>query len=71
MPTMKNNAIDNTIFSIILQICKKNNRTDIDSTYKQIIKTINFEDVTKEFPGDRIHTLIDCMLSSRHLRVSE
>ena len=43
----------------ILQIRKKNNRADIDSIYKQIIKTINFEDVTKEFLDDRIRTLIN------------
>ena len=43
----------------ILQIHKKNNRADIDSIYKQIIKTINFEDVTKEFLDDRIHALIN------------
>ena len=38
---------------------KKNNRVDIDSIYKQIIKTINFEDVTKDFPDNRIHILIN------------
>ena len=59
MPIMKNDAIDNKIFSTILDICKKNNRADIDSIYKQIIKTIDFEDVTKEILDDRIHTLIN------------
>ena len=38
---------------------KKNNRADIDSIYKQIIKTITFEDVTKEFLDHRIHTFIN------------
>ena len=61
---MKNDAIDNwrhwyCIFWTILQIRKKNNRVDIDSIYKQIIKTIGFEDVTKDFHDDRIHTLIN------------
>ena len=56
---MKNGAIDNTIFSTIFQIRKKNNRADIDSIYKQIINTIDFEDVTKEFLDNRIHTLIN------------
>ena len=55
---MKNDAIDNTFFSTILQICKKNNRADIDSIYKQIIKNIDFEDVTKELLDARIRTLI-------------
>ena len=57
MSIMKNDAIDNTIFSTILHARKKNNRADTDSNYKQIIKTIDFEDVTKEFLDGRIHTL--------------
>ena len=56
---MKNGAIDNTIFSTILQIRKKNNRADTDGIYKQIINTIDFEDVTKDFLDNRIHTLIN------------
>ena len=36
-----------------------NNRADIDSIYKQAVKTINFEDVTKEFLDDRIHIRIN------------
>ena len=40
---MANNKIDDTIFSIILQICKNNNRADVDSIYKQY----NFENITK------------------------
>ena len=57
-PIMRSDTIDNRIFSTILQIRKRNNRAGIDSIYKQIIKTIDFEDVTKEFLDDRIHTLI-------------
>ena len=59
MPIMKNDAIGDTIFSTILQIRKKNNRADNESIYKQIIKAIDFEDVTKEFFHDMIHTLIN------------
>ena len=59
MPVMKDDAIDNTIFSTILQIRRKNNRADINSIYKQMIKTIDFEDATKEFLDDRTHTLIN------------
>ena len=55
---MKSDAIDNIIFSTILQIRKRNNGADIDSIYKQIIKTIDAEDVTWEFLDDRIHKLI-------------
>ena len=43
----------------MLQIRNKNIRADTDSIYKQIIKNINFEDVTNEFLDDRIHTLIN------------
>ena len=42
-----------TIFSTLLQICKKSKRADTDSIYKQIIKGIDFEDVIKEFLDDR------------------
>ena len=43
----------------MLQIRNKNIRADTDSIYKQIIKNINFEDVTNEFLDDRVHTLIN------------
>ena len=59
MPIMSNDAIDITIFSTILRIRKKNNRADIDSNYKETTKAIDFEDVTKKFHDDRIHTLIN------------
>ena len=59
MTIMKNDVIDNTIFSTILQIHKKSNKADIDSIYKQIIKSTGFEDVTKKFLDDRIHALIN------------
>ena len=55
---MTYDKIDDTIFSIIIQILKNNDRADIDNIHKQIIKTANFEKITKEFLGDRIHTLI-------------
>ena len=55
---MASNRIDDTIFSIILQIRKKHNRPDVDSIHKQIIKTVDFENITKEFLDDIIHTLI-------------
>ena len=59
MPIMTNDAIDDAIFSTMLQICKINNRANIGSIYEQIIKNIEFEDVTKEFINGRIHTLIN------------
>ena len=35
-----------------------NNRADADSIEKQIIKIVDFENITKEFLDDIIHTLI-------------
>ena len=55
---MANKRIDDTIFSIILQIRKKHNRADADSIHKQIIKTVDFKNITKEFLDDISHTLI-------------
>ena len=55
---MANKRIDDTIFSIMLQIRKKHNRADADSIHKQIIKTVDFKNITKEFLDGIIHTLI-------------
>ena len=55
---IETNGIDDTIFSIILQIRKKHNRADADNIQKQIIKSVDFENITKEFLDDIIHTLI-------------
>ena len=55
---IETNGIDDTIFSIILQIRKKHNRADADSIQKQIIKSVDFENITKEFLDDIIHTQI-------------
>ena len=46
---MANDKIDNEIFVTILRIRKNNNGADLDSTYKEIKKSIDFEDITKEF----------------------
>ena len=54
---MANDKIDDTNYSIILQILKNDNRADVDSC-KQIRKKFDFENITKEFLDDRIHTLI-------------
>ena len=55
---IETNGIDDTIFSIILQIRKKHSRAVAGSIQKQIIKTVDFENITKEFLDDIIHTLI-------------
>ena len=55
---MATDKIDDAIFSIILQIRKNNNRADVNSIHKHIIKIVDFEYVTKEYLDERIHTLI-------------
>ena len=56
---MANDNIDNQIFLNIFNIRKKNNRADLNSIFKEIVKSLDFEHVTKEFLDDRIHTLIN------------
>ena len=56
---MANDNIDHHIFLNIFNIRKKNNRADLDSIYKEIVKSLVFEHVTKEFLDDRIHTSIN------------
>ena len=55
---MANDKIDNEIFVTILRIRKNNNRADLDSIYTEIKKSLDFEDVIKEFLDDRIRTLM-------------
>ena len=56
---MDNDNIDNQILLNIFNRRKKNNQADHDSIYKEIVKSVDFEHVTKEFLDDRIHTLIN------------
>ena len=63
---IETDGINDTIFSIILQIRKKHNRVDADSIQKQIIKSVDFENITKEFLDDIIHTLIILSKWKRH-----
>ena len=55
---MANDKIHDTISSIILQIRRNNNRAGVDGIYKEIIKAVDFENITIEFLDDRIHTLV-------------
>ena len=50
---------NNKILVTILRIRKSNNRANLDSIYKEIKKSLDFQDVTKEFLDDRIHTLVN------------
>ena len=56
---MANDNINHQIFLNIFNIRKKNNRADLDSIYKEIVKSLDFEHVTKEFLDDRIHKSIN------------
>ena len=56
---MVKNEIDNKIFVTILPIRKNSNGADLDSIHKEIKKSLDFEDVTKEFLDDRVHMLIN------------
>ena len=50
---------NNKILVNKLRIRKSNNRANLDSIYKEINFFLDFQDVTKEFLDDRIHTLIN------------
>ena len=56
---MTTDKIDNKIFVTTLHIREINNRADLDSIYKEIEKSLDFEDATKKFLDDRIHALIN------------
>ena len=56
---MTTDKIDNEIFVTILHIREINNRADLDSIYKEIEKSLDFEDATKKLLDDRIHALIN------------
>ena len=56
---MANDNTDNQIFLNIFNIRKKNNRADLDSIYKEIVKSLDFEHITKEFLDYRIRKLIN------------
>ena len=50
---MLNDKVDDTIFSIILQVRKNHNLADVDIICKQVMKTVDFKNITKEFLDDR------------------
>ena len=53
--TSELNALDHCIYSAINRIRGQNNR---NSVHKEIIKTIDFEKISKSFLDDRINMLI-------------
>ena len=56
--TSELNALDHCIYSAINRIRGQNNRADRNSVHKEIIKTIDFEKISKSFLDDRINMLI-------------
>ena len=55
---MVKDRIDDAILSVIPETHKNQNQADVDNTHKQIVKTADFDNITKEVLADRIHTLI-------------
>ena len=55
---MVKDRIDDAILSVIPEIHKNQNQADVDNTHKQIVKTADFDNITKEVLADRIHILI-------------
>ena len=56
--TSELNALDHCIYSAINRIIGQNRRADRNSVHKDIIKTIDFEKISKSFLDDRINMLI-------------
>ena len=56
---MANDKIDNEVFVTIFRKRKNSNRANFDNIYKEVKRSLDFEDVTKEFLDDRIHALIN------------
>ena len=52
------NALYHSIYSAINIIRGQNKRADRNSVHKEIIKTINFEKISKNFLDDRINMVI-------------
>ena len=51
-------SFNQNIFTVINDLKKKLKRADIDSIHKEIIKTTDFKDTTKDDPQDRINILL-------------
>ena len=56
--TSELNALDHSIYSAIKRIRGQNKPADLNSVHKEIIKTIDFEKIGKNFLDDRINMLI-------------
>ena len=56
--TSELNALDHSIYSAINRIRVQNKRADRNSVHKEIIKTTDFEKISKNVLDDRINMLI-------------
>ena len=56
--TSELNALDHCVYSAINRIRGQNKRADRNSVHKEIIKTTDFEKISKSFLDDRINMLI-------------
>ena len=50
--------LDNNVFAIINHLRKQHKRANLYKIYNELIKTINFENVSREHLHDRINELI-------------
>ena len=50
--------LDNYVFAIINHLRKQHKRANLDKIYNELIKTINFENASREHLHDRINELI-------------
>ena len=50
--------LDNNVFAIINHLRKQHKRANLDKIYNELIKTINFENASREHLHDRINELI-------------
>ena len=49
---------DNNVFAIINHLRKQHTRTNLDKIYNELIKTIHFENASREHLHDRINEFI-------------
>ena len=56
--TSELNALDHSIYSAINRIRGQNERADHNNVYKEIIRTVGFQKISKIFLDDRINMLI-------------
>ena len=50
--------LDNNVFAIINHLRKQHKRANLEKIYNELIKTINFENTSREHFHDRINELI-------------